>query len=75
MIENPIPQISLNDSIDMGEMFEGAKKLMQREGMISKQPKKSNQLRLRFFSLVSLLAPADQPKSIEAPRPDPDTSK
>lgn len=38
MIENPIPQISLNDKIDM-DMFEGAKKLMQREGMISKPNK------------------------------------
>lgn len=38
MIESPIPQISLNDKIDM-DMFEGAKKLMEREGMISKQSK------------------------------------
>lgn len=34
MIENPIPQISLNDSIDM-DLVKGAKKLMEREGMIS----------------------------------------
>lgn len=40
MIENPIPQITLNDKIDM-DMFEGAKKLMEREGMISK-PNKNN---------------------------------
>jgi hypothetical protein len=38
MIESPIQQISLNDSIDM-DMFAGAKKLMEREGMISKTPK------------------------------------
>ena len=38
MIESPIPQITLNDKIDM-DMFEGAKKLMEREGMISKQTK------------------------------------
>jgi hypothetical protein len=39
MIENPIPQISLNDTIDM-DLVKGAKKLMEREGMISKTPKK-----------------------------------
>ena len=44
MIENPIPQISLNDSIDM-DMFAGAKKLMEREGMISKTPKTRPQQR------------------------------
>lgn len=38
MIENPIPQISLNDTIDMN-FVQGAKKLMEREGMISKKPK------------------------------------
>lgn len=38
MIESPIPQITLNDKIDM-DMFEGAKKLMEREGMISKPSK------------------------------------
>lgn len=40
MIENPIPQISLNDTIDM-DIVKGAKKLMEREGMISKE-KQSN---------------------------------
>jgi hypothetical protein len=44
MIENPIPQISLNDSIDM-DMFAGAKKLMEREGMISKPAKAKPQQR------------------------------
>lgn len=36
MIENPIPQISLNDSIDMN-FVKGAKRLMEQEGI---QPKK-----------------------------------
>lgn len=35
MIENPIPQITLNDGIDM-DLVKGARKLMEREGMISK---------------------------------------
>lgn len=39
MIENPIPQISLNDTIDM-DLVKGAKKLMEREGMISKSTNK-----------------------------------
>jgi hypothetical protein len=42
MIENPIPQISLNDTIDMN-FVQGAKKLMEREGMISKKPKSQPQ--------------------------------
>lgn len=42
MIENPIPQITLNDSVDM-DMFAGAKKLMEREGMISKKPQPKQQ--------------------------------
>jgi len=36
MIENPIPQISLNDSIDM-DFVKGAKRLMEQEGMITKK--------------------------------------
>lgn len=40
MIENPIPQISLNDTIDM-DLVKGAKKLMEREGMISKSTNKT----------------------------------
>lgn len=43
MIESPIQQISLNDSIDM-DMFAGAKKLMEREGMITKTPKTKHNL-------------------------------
>ena len=35
MIENPIPQISLNDSINM-DFIQGAKKLMEREGLSKK---------------------------------------
>jgi hypothetical protein len=35
MIENPIPQISLNDSVDM-DFIKGAKKLMEREGLSKK---------------------------------------
>ena len=41
MIEHPIQQISLNDSLDMG-IIEGAKKLMEREGLKSK-PQQTNQ--------------------------------
>lgn len=37
MIENPIAQISLNDTIDMS-FTEGAKKLMERSGLINKKP-------------------------------------
>jgi len=36
MIENPIPQITLNDGIDL-DLVKGAKKLMEREGMITKK--------------------------------------
>lgn len=41
MIENPIPQISLNDTLDMN-FIDGARKLMEREGLSTKktqQPK------------------------------------
>lgn len=38
MIENPIPQISLNDNINM-DFIEGAKKLMEREGLSKKTTK------------------------------------
>lgn len=37
MIDNPIPQISLNETLDM-DIVKGAKRLMEREGMITKQP-------------------------------------
>jgi hypothetical protein len=39
MIENPIPQISLSETIDM-DFVKGAKKLMEREGLVN--PKKQN---------------------------------
>jgi hypothetical protein len=42
MIENPIPQISLNDTVDM-KFVQGAKKLMEREGLISKKPQQKPQ--------------------------------
>lgn len=37
MIENPIPQISLNETLDMS-FVQGARRLMEQEGVISKQP-------------------------------------
>ena len=37
MMENPIPQISLSESIDM-DFVKGAKRLMEQEGLSSKQP-------------------------------------
>lgn len=39
MIEKPIPQISLNESINI-DFFEGAKNLMEKEGLKSKQSSK-----------------------------------
>lgn len=58
MIENPIPQISLNDTIDM-DIVKGAKKLMEREGMISKQTSKSNTSigQINTSELISSLTP------------------
>ena len=51
MIENPIPQITLNDGIDM-DLIKGAKKLMEREGMISKPSSKvSNTAQINHNSL------------------------
>lgn len=41
MIENPIPQISLTDSLDM-DFVKGAKRLMEQEGVSKKQPTKSH---------------------------------
>lgn len=37
MMENPIPQISLNETLDM-DFMKGAKKLMEREGLAKKAP-------------------------------------
>jgi hypothetical protein len=39
MIENPIPQISLSDSLDM-DFVKGAKRLMEQEGVQPKQTQK-----------------------------------
>lgn len=39
MIENPIQQISLNDTLDM-DFLKGAKRLMEQEGVGKKQPQK-----------------------------------
>jgi hypothetical protein len=41
MIENPIPQISLSDSLDM-DFVKGAKRLMEQEGVSKKQPSKNH---------------------------------
>lgn len=41
MIENPIPQISLNDSIDM-DFVKGAKRLMEQEGIPTKKAQQKN---------------------------------
>jgi hypothetical protein len=42
MMENPIPQISLNESIDM-DFVKGAKRLMEQEGISTKQPQQTRQ--------------------------------
>jgi hypothetical protein len=42
MIENPIPQISLNDTLDM-DFIKGAKRLMEQEG-VSTKPSQSKQM-------------------------------
>ncbi len=42
MIENPIPQISLSDSLDM-DFVKGAKRLMEQEGVINKPTKQTSQ--------------------------------
>lgn len=41
MIENPIPQISLNETLDM-DFVKGAKKLMEREGLSKPTQQKSS---------------------------------
>jgi hypothetical protein len=42
MMENPIPQISLNDTLDM-DFVKGAKRLMEQEGVSSKPTSKPQQ--------------------------------
>jgi hypothetical protein len=57
MIENPIPQITLNDGIDM-DLVQGAKKLMEREGMISKKTSNNTaQLNLNTTDLIQAIGP------------------
>jgi hypothetical protein len=42
MIENPIPQISLSETLDM-DFVKGAKRLMEQEGVSSKKPQAKQQ--------------------------------
>lgn len=42
MIDNPIPQITLSETLDM-DIVKGARRLMEQEGVISKTPKKQQQ--------------------------------
>ena len=42
MIDNPIPQISLNETLDM-DFVKGAKRLMEQEGVSSKKPSQQRQ--------------------------------
>jgi len=44
MIDNPIPQISLNESLDM-DFLKGAKRLMEQEGVSTKKPQQQSQTR------------------------------
>ena len=53
MIDNPIPQISLSESLDM-DFVKGARKLMEREGLISKTPKKQTQTRQEGLTTESI---------------------
>jgi hypothetical protein len=54
MIENPIPQITLNDSINM-DFIQGAKKLMEREGLSKKtQPKQQQMVVQQPYSNVDM---------------------
>ncbi len=59
MIENPIPQISLNDSLDFN-FIEKTKKLMESEGLNNKktsQPSKSSSVQSNSSDLVKQLTP------------------
>jgi len=49
MIENPIPQISLNDSLDMN-FVKNAKRLKEQEGLTSKKSGSSNQVIKTYLS-------------------------
>lgn len=52
MIENPIPQITLNDNINM-DFIQGAKKLMEREGL-SKKPTQRLQENNQAYSNIDM---------------------
>jgi hypothetical protein len=56
MIENPIPQVSLNDTLDMS-FIKGAKKLMEREGLSSKseKPKQSHNTSNLDINLITTI--------------------
>ena len=58
MIENPIPQISLSETIDM-DFVKGAKKLMEREGLVNpkKNPVQSSGQQTNTSDLISSLTP------------------
>lgn len=67
MIENPIPTISLNETVDMS-FLDGAKRLFEREGLSTKQPISESKQRkpipqsyetssVNNDSLVSMLTP------------------
>jgi hypothetical protein len=49
MIENPIPQISLNDSLDMN-FVKNAKRLMEQEGVSTKKSNTTNQIVKTYLS-------------------------
>jgi hypothetical protein len=50
MIENPIPQISLNENISM-DFIQGAKKLMEREGLSKKSSQKIQENQQHFSNI------------------------
>jgi hypothetical protein len=54
MIENPIPQISLNDTIDM-DFVKGAKRLMEQEGVSNKTKSTSNTNNIDMSSFAVLI--------------------
>lgn len=63
MIENPIPQISLNDTLDM-DFVKGAKRLMEQEGLSTgnnrsqkTQQKPSSQSNVNSSDLINTLTP------------------
>jgi hypothetical protein len=50
MIENPIPQITLNDNINM-DFIQGAKKLMEKEGLSKKPSQKLYESQQNFSNI------------------------